>query len=156
MPKVELDVRTMVPPEVVRAALLDFSDRRPQIWPGIERSLYRVYSVTPTSAEIQEGSRMPGGEVWARERYDWSNPHEIRWTVLESNFCAPGSYVSAAIRPAPDGPGSVVHLVWNRTGTTLQGRFAAVLIRLSRGAPVRASFRMAMSRLEAEGPPRTA
>jgi hypothetical protein len=156
MPKVELDVRTTVPPEIVRAALLDFSDRRPQIWPGIEPSLYRVHALGATSAEIQEGSRMPGGAVWARERYDWSNPDEIRWTVLESNFCAPGSYVSAAIRPAADGPGSVVHLVWNRTATTLQGRIAATMIRLTRGAPVRASFRMAMTRLEAEGSPQVA
>jgi hypothetical protein len=155
MPKVELDVRTTVPPEVVRAALLNFSERRPDIWPGIEPSLYRVYAIGPTTAEIQEGSKMPGGGVWARERYDWSNPDEIRWTVVESNFCAPGSYVSAAIRPAPDGSGSLVHVVWNRTATTLQGQIAATLIRFTRGAPVAASFRMAMKRLESESSPQT-
>jgi hypothetical protein len=156
MPKVELDVRTTVPPEAVRTALLDFSDRRPEIWPGIDPSLYRIYSVGSTTAEIQEGSKMPGGGVWARERYDWSNPDEIRWTVVESNFCAPGSYVSAAIRPAPDGPGSVVHIVWNRTPTTFSGRVATILIRLTGGAPVRASFRMAMTKLEAKGSPQPA
>ena len=40
MPKVELDIDTAVAPERVRAALLDFSPRRPEIWPGIEPSLY--------------------------------------------------------------------------------------------------------------------
>src|SRR5881397_484355 len=45
MPRVELDVDTNLPPERVREALLDFSDRRPEIWPGIEPSLYKVYSV---------------------------------------------------------------------------------------------------------------
>jgi hypothetical protein len=59
--------------------------------------------------------------------------------------------VSAAIRPASDGPGSVVHILWNRTGTSLQGRIAVALIRLTRGAPVRASFQAAMNRLAAMG-----
>jgi len=35
MPKLEMDVETTLPPERVREALLDFSKRRPQIWPGI-------------------------------------------------------------------------------------------------------------------------
>ena len=48
MPEVEMDVETTLPPERVREALLDFSERRPQIWPGIAAT--RV-SVEP-SAEI--------------------------------------------------------------------------------------------------------
>lgn len=151
MPNVELDVETTAPPDRVRAALLDFSERRPEIWPGIEPSLYKVYQVGETSAEIQEGSQMPGSRIWARERYDWSNPERIVWTVLESNFCAPGSNVSAAIAPR-DGGGSRVHIVWNRTPTSVGGRIMTLLIVLSRGAPVAASFRMAMKRLEAQAP----
>jgi len=156
MPKVEMDLRTTVPPDAVRAALLDFSERRPEIWPGIEPSLYKVFSVGSTSAEIQEGSKMPGGGVFARERYDWSNPDLIRWTVIESNFCATGSYVSAAIRPAAEGAGSVIHIVWNRRPTSLKGVLAATMIVLTRGAPVAASFRMAMKSLEAKGSPQPA
>src|SRR6266705_3036014 len=103
MPKVELDIETSVSPERVQAALLDFSERRPEMWPGIEPSLYEVYSVGETSAEIKEGSKLPGTTVWARERYDWSTPGLITWTVEESNFCAPGSHVSAAIARRSDG-----------------------------------------------------
>jgi hypothetical protein len=155
MPRVELDVETRVAPEGVRAALLDFTDRRPKIWPGIEPSLYRVYHTGPTSAEIQEGSRMPGGRIWARERYDWSTPGLIRWTVLESNFCTPGSNVSAEIHPAEDG-GSRVHIVWERTPTTFAARIMTLLIRLSGGAPVAASFKVAMKKLEAQRTPEPA
>jgi hypothetical protein len=147
MPKVEMDLETTVAPERVRAALLDFTERRPEIWPGIEPSLYRVFSVGDNSAEIQEGSRMPGGGIWAREHYDWSVPGLITWTVRESNFCAPGSYVSAAISPAPGG-GSRIHVTWDRSPTSFPGRIATLIIRATRGAPVAASFRMAMKRLE--------
>jgi len=147
MPKVELDVETSASPEAVRAALLDFSDRRPEVWPGIDPSLYKVYSVGDTFADVQEGSKMPGTSIWAREHYDWSTGELITWTVQESNFCAPGSYVSAAIAPRGDG-GSRIHVIWNRTPTSVSGRLATVLIRLTGGKPVAASMRKALAQLE--------
>jgi polyketide cyclase/dehydrase/lipid transport protein len=147
MPKVELDVETTVSPERVRAALLDFSDQRPQLWPGIDPSLYEVYAVGDTSADVQEGSKMPGMTIWAKEHYDWSEAELVTWTVQESNFCAPGSYVSALITPRGDG-GSRIHVVWNRTPTSIVGRVATVLIQLTGGKPVATSIRKAMTRLE--------
>ena len=103
MPKVHMDLETSVPVERVRDALLDFTDRRPRLWPGIEPSLYEVYEVGETSADIKEGSRMPGMSVWAVEHYDWSQPGLVTWTVRRSNFCTPGSYVSAAMQPRAGG-----------------------------------------------------
>jgi hypothetical protein len=147
MPKVLVDLETTVAPEQVRAALLDFSDDRPAIWPGIEPSLYEVYSVGETTAMVKEGSKMPGSSVWAVENYDWSDPTRITWTVRESNFCAPGSYVSAAIAPRPGG-GSHVRIEWNRTPTSFTGRLAAAFIVASKGKPVAASFRAGMKTLE--------
>jgi hypothetical protein len=147
MPKVEFDLETSVSPERVRAALLDFSDRRPEIWPGIEPSLYEVFSVGETTAEVKEGSKMPGMTVWAKEHYDWSAPDLITWTVRESNFCAPGSYVSAAIA-ARTGGGSRIHVTWNRQPTTFGARLIALLIKVTNGKPVAASIRMAMKQLE--------
>ena len=90
---------------------------------------------------------MPGMSVWAVEHYDWSRPDLITWTVRESNFCAPGSYVSAAITPRPGG-GSRVHIVWNRTPTSFSGRMAAFLIVATKGRPVAASFNRGMKILE--------
>jgi hypothetical protein len=149
MPRVEVDVDTSLPPGRVREALLDFSDRRPDIWPGLERSLYEVYSVGETSADVKEGSKMPGMTVWAREHYDWSTPGTVRWTVTESNFCAPGSYVAATVTPR-DG-GAQVHVEWERAGTTLMGRLVIRMIKLSKGRPVAASMRQAFEKLEQAG-----
>ena len=147
MAKVELDVETSLPPERVRDALLDFSERRPEIWPGIEPSLYEVYSVGDTTADIKEGSKMPGMTVWAREHYDWSDPQTVRWTVSESNFCTPGSYVAATLHPLESG-GTRVHIEWDRTGTTATGKFAVRMIRLTKGRPVAASMKKAFGKLE--------
>jgi len=130
-----MDVDTGLSPERVRAALLDFSERRPQIWPGIEPSLYEVYTVGETSAEIREGTKLPGIKVWAREHYDWSDENKIRWTVMESNFSTVGSYVEVALSPR-DGGGTHVHIVWNREGSTLIGKLVVRAIALARGKPI--------------------
>lgn len=147
MPKVELDVETSASPETVRAALLDFSDRRPEIWPGIDPGLYKVYEIGDNFADVQEGTKMPGTSIWARERYEWSSGELVTWTVQESNFCAPGGYVSALISPRGDG-GSRIHVTWERTPTSMVGRLATMLIRLTGGKPVAASMRKALARLE--------
>jgi hypothetical protein len=147
MPKVEMDVETTVAPERVKEALLDFSERRPELWSGIEPSLYKVFSVGETSAEIQEGSKMPGMRFWAREHYDWSRPGLITWTVKESNFCTVGSYVSARITPREDG-GSRIHVTWEREPTSFAGRLAMKMIVASKGKPIAASFHKTMRRLE--------
>jgi Polyketide cyclase / dehydrase and lipid transport len=150
MPKVETDVETSLSPERVKAALLDFSDRRPEIWPGIEPSLYEVYEVGETWAEIQEGSTFPGTRIWARERYDWSDPDTVRWTVQESNFSAPGSYVAATLHKREDG-GTRIHIEWNRTPTSLLGRFATRMIVMTKGKPIAASVQKGLRKLEREG-----
>ncbi|GGH91559.1 hypothetical protein GCM10007170_07990 [Arthrobacter liuii] len=103
MPKVERVLDSRVSPERIRGTLLDFSPRRPDVWPGIYPPLYEVYPVSEAPADLREGSKSPGGTVWAREHYDWSDPQVVTWTVRESNFCAPGSYVSARIEPGEDG-----------------------------------------------------
>ncbi|MEA5454099.1 hypothetical protein SPF06_05115 [Sinomonas sp. JGH33] len=149
MSAIEFEMETTASPEKVRGALIDFSGRRPQLWPGIEPSLYEVYSVDETTAEVREGSKGPGGKIWARERYDWSDPHSVRWTVQESNFSAPGSYVAATIQPGRDG-GSVVRVTWDRTGNSVMGRVICRMIRMSKGKPVAASFKRGLAVLEDE------
>ena len=149
VPRLQLDVETTAEPEHIRAALLDFSDHRPDIWPGLTRDLYEVYSVGETTAEIKEGSRLPVMTAWAKEHYDWSDPATIRWTVVESNFCTPGSYVAATIRPR-DGGGSRVHVEWERTGTTFSGKLACRLMVLTKGSLIKKSLRDAFAILERE------
>ncbi|MDQ6682828.1 MAG: SRPBCC family protein [Chloroflexota bacterium] len=151
MPRVDVELVTRVAPDRVRAALIDFSERRPRIWPGISAEYFEVYSVGETEAVVREGTKSPGMSVWARERYDWSDPQTVTWTVEESNFCAPGSYVSATITPAAGG-GSRIHVTWNRTPTSISGRIATFVIRLTHGRPIAASMKRGLANLEAEAP----
>ena len=46
------DVESDVAPELVRRALLDFSERRPEIWPQLDAKTYKVHWVDETSAEV--------------------------------------------------------------------------------------------------------
>ena len=73
-----------------------------------------------------------GGQEPVGEGEDWASAG-----TGSGQFCAPGSYVSAAITSRPGG-GSRFHVTWNRTPTTFTGRLAARLIVASKGRPVAA------------------
>ena len=147
--QLEMETQTSLSPEQVVAALTDFSQRRPQIWTGISPEHYVVYSVGETSADVREGTRQGPLNVWAREMYDWSVPNTVTWTVKESNFCTPGSYVRAEVRPRQGG-GSVVKSTWNRTPTSLAGRFIFAVMKLTRGGAIESSMRKGLGNYERE------
>ena len=123
--RVQTEVETDLPPEAIRGALLDFTDRRPELWPQLDPDTYVVHWVEETSAELTEGSPRP--KVWSREHYDWSHPTTITWTAVESNFCTPGSSMSMDITPLDNG-GSRVSVVWDRTAANLKGRVALSMV----------------------------
>jgi len=147
MPRVELDLETPVPPDRIVAALTDFTDRRPDIWPGISRSWYEVYSVGDRSADIREGTGGKRSSIWAKEHYDWSTPGLVTWTVRESGFCAPGSFGSAKVDPT-DGGGSKVHITWQREPTTAMAKLISWFIKATNGMPVASSFKRGLARVE--------
>jgi hypothetical protein len=145
MAHIEFDLASTAPPERVLAALTDFSERRPDLWPGLKREEFKAYEVGDTWAEVREGS---GGMVWAHERYDWSKAGTVTWTVVDSGFSRTGDYVSVTATPSDDG-GSLIHVVWDRRGKNLFGRFAVAMIVLLRGAPVKRSIVAGLKRIEA-------
>ena len=145
MARFEFDLRAGASPEVLRAALLDFSDRRPDLWPGLPRDQYEVYAVGDTWAEVREGYR---GPIWWRERYEWSSSGIVRCTAVDSGFGMPGSYFTWDVAAAED-DGSRVHVVWDRRGKTLFGRAFVGLMWLTRGFFIRRSFMMGIARVTA-------
>jgi polyketide cyclase/dehydrase/lipid transport protein len=145
MTRIDFDIRADVPPDAVREALLDFSERRPELWPGLPADQYEVYEVGETSAEIREGYR---GRIWVRERYDWSVPGTVRFTVVDSGFAKPGSYVVVDIEPAGRG-GSTLHITWVRWGKGVFGKLFVGLMALTGGAAIRRSFRLGLARIAA-------
>jgi hypothetical protein len=44
VPKFSLQLDVRDPPATVMAAMLDFSDRRPEIWPNLTAHLYRLHT----------------------------------------------------------------------------------------------------------------
>ncbi|MGH2710194.1 MAG: SRPBCC family protein [Actinomycetota bacterium] len=142
MARVEFDIDSELPPQRIIDALTDFTERRPEIWPGLSAKEYEVYEVGDKAAVVREGN---GGQIWAKERYDWSEPGVVRWEVLESGFCEPGSFVQAEIKPK--GTGSEVHVTWQRVPTTFAARLIMGLIVMTRGAPVKGSLKKGFDRI---------
>jgi len=149
MAKFTVAIDSPAEPSKVLGALIDFTDRRPEIWPGLAPEFYEVYSVGEQSAEVKEGSSKPV-KVWARERYDWSTPGVVRWEVEESNFCQPGSYVQVSVRPA-DGGGSHVDLEWNRTPSNAKGRMMIVIMKLAGPSILKSYMTKTLQRLAENG-----
>lgn len=149
MTVVRCSARTSLPPERVIAALTDFSDARPSIWPSLDASRYSVHSRGDDWAEVTEGSDFAGG-VWERGRYDWSEPGVVRFSVTDSNAFAAGS--SWEYRVRGEGSGSVVDLTVRRTGATAKGRVLAALMSVGGKRVLGADLRKALAGLES-GPP---
>jgi hypothetical protein len=143
--RIDFDIHTDAPADAIRAALLDFSERRPDLWPGLPPAQYKVYEVGDTWAEIREGYR---GRIWVRERYDWSVPGSIRFTAVDSGFAKPGSYVVVEIEPA-EGGGSTLHVTWVRWGKDVFGKLFIGLMALTRGIAIRRSFEAGLARIAA-------
>jgi len=122
---VEFDLHTQATPGEVVDLLTDFSPARPKRWPALSERWYEVYDVGATSADVREGQDKP--TLWAREKYDWSTPGTVTWTVVDSGDLAPGSFVTLTATAAPDG-GSDIHGTWERGATSVKARAILVLM----------------------------
>jgi Polyketide cyclase / dehydrase and lipid transport len=145
MARIEKDLQTALPPDRVVAALTDFSDRRGEIWPLLDASQFKVLETGETSALVREGSSKPF-RVSAVERYDWSVPGVVRWTVQESDSFMPGYGMEVRVTPAAAG-GSTVHVVWERVGKDFKGKFIVGLLVLLRARPIFSGFQTAFDRI---------
>src|SRR5215469_3674892 len=134
MARVTFDIHTGLPPERVMLMLTDFSAHRPDAWPMLAPELYEVHSLGSGCADVKEGSLSPA-LIWERDHYEWS-ADRVRWTVQESNYCTPGSYVEVTVRPKPGGA-SQLQVQWNREGVGSKGKILTALVALTRGAIIR-------------------
>jgi hypothetical protein len=147
MAHVSADVDTTVPAQAIIGALTDFSDKRIELWPNIDREYYEVHDVGRTSAEVTEGSR----GVWERTRYDWSEPGTVRIQVQDSNAFRPGSWWVYDVQPRPEG-GSHVHLEFQRRPRNARGLLLSALLSVF-GRKIFGTFlEETLHRLERRGP----
>jgi hypothetical protein len=146
MPRVEIRLKSSLAPEQLMGAMLDFTERRPDLWPGLSRKFYEVYEVGDTSARVREGTAGPPFSVWARERYDWSTPWNVTWEVEESNFCVPGSGVSMTV--SPSNRGSNVVIEWQREPSSWRGKLALPMLVRNDGKMLKRFIEKSFAQLE--------
>jgi hypothetical protein len=135
-----------VSPEAFVAALTDFSERRPELWPNLSASLYRVHTTGPTWAEVTEGTDVLGG-VWARERYDWSTPGTVTLRLLEAPAFVPGTTITYRVT-ARNG-GCHVAVDFQRIARTAKGRLVGAILQVTGARRFRADLRETLARLAA-------
>lgn len=89
MAKIHITADSDLPDDKVLAAITDFTEHRPTLWPNIDPGVYKVHELGGDWADVTEGSSIAGG-VWAHEHYDWSTPGVVRATLQESNIFKSG------------------------------------------------------------------
>jgi hypothetical protein len=127
------------------AALTDFSDARPGLWPSLDAKFYRLHELGDTWADVTEGTDVLGG-VWARERYDWSEPGLVRLRLVEAVDFRPGTLIEYRVSPTPDG-GCRVEVAFQRIATSLRGRFVGAVVQLTGTRRFAADLRETLDRL---------
>ena len=146
MVEIRFEVDTALSPQQVRAAATDFSERRPQIWSGIDPNRFTVHALGDSTAEVTEGGREFGG-IWAREHYDWSDPDLVVARVLDSNIFGPGSRWELRVRPRPAG-GSRVEWASLRQPSSLKGRLVVLVLKVAGRPLLRGYLQKTLSKLE--------
>ena len=85
----EFDFLTTATPDQVVELMTDFSVNRSRRWPASSQKAFEVYRIGDTDAEIREGQDFP--KLWARWRYDWSQPGTVTLTIVEAEALHPGA-----------------------------------------------------------------
>lgn len=149
MVEISFTMHTTVASDRVLEAATDFSERRPDLWPNLDSSRYKLLSLTDGGAEAIEGSAVLGG-IWAHERYDWSRPGVVRAEVADSNVFAAGS--SWELHVEPDDGGSTVEWVSVRHPRGLRGRILVALLAVAGRRMLREALAETLRRIEATDP----
>ena len=132
----ELDVRD--PPAKVIGAMVDFSERRPQIWPNLSARLYQVHALGPGTADVTEGSAFLGLDVWERLAYEWTDS-VVRAVITEGRIFEPGG--TFEFRVEPHGDGIRIHDDYDRRPKSLLGRCLGAVLQAGDGAVIQRTFR---------------
>jgi hypothetical protein len=129
------------------AALTDFSAQRPELWPNLDAKFYQLHDLGETWAEVTEGTDVLGG-VFARERYDWSEPGRVTLRLVASPDFRPGTLIDYRVTDRPGG-GCHVAVDFQRIATSVRGRFVGLVVQLTGPRRFAADLRETLARLGA-------
>jgi hypothetical protein len=143
VPTIHFEVVAEAPPEAVLKALTDFGEQRPDVWPNIDRSHFRVHGIGPDWAEVTEGNVL----AWERSRYDWdAAAGRVVVKTLESDSWAPGSSWDFRLTPTSSG-GTLVDVTVNRIGRGLRGHLIGWGMALVGAGVLRSQTRQVLARI---------
>jgi len=126
--KIHYEADGTVSAERFIAALTDFSERRPELWPNLDAKYYELHELGDTWADVTEGTDLFGG-VWAHERYDWSEPGHVQLRLIEAVDFSPGTVIDYRVTSRPDG-GCHVAVDFQRIAVSARGRLIGLLVQL--------------------------
>jgi hypothetical protein len=136
-----------VSPERFISALTDFSDRRPELWPNLDLRFYKLHALGDTWAEVTEGTDVLGG-IWARERYDWSEPGHVQLKVVDSRHFRPGTTIDYRVSSRPGG-GCHVDVDLHRIATSPPARVIGAILTVIGTRRLASDLRTTLARLAA-------
>ena len=138
MPKFTFQVDVRDSPAKVIGAMIDFSERRPEIWPNLTASLFQVHELGASTADVTEGSAVAGLRVWERVTYEWTDS-VVRSVITEGRIYQPGG--TTEFRVEPRGAGSRITFHFDRRAANVLGRVVGGLMQVTRGAVIKQTFR---------------
>ena len=129
MAKIHYEADGAVSADRFVAALTDFGPRRPELWPGLDAKYFQLHELGDTWADVTEGTDIFGG-VWARERYDWSEPGVVRLTLQEAPDFTPGTVTVYRVTSAGTDRCHVA-VDFHRHARSMRGRLVGFLVTLA-------------------------
>lgn len=132
----QLDVAD--PPATVMAKMVDFSERRPEIWPNLTGRLFRVHALGARTADVTEGTALPGVDIWERVTYEWTDS-VVRMVLVDGRIFRPGGTVETRVEP--HGEGSRISVDYDRRSKGLLGRCLGGVLQFGSGAVIQRAFR---------------
>jgi hypothetical protein len=140
---------TRATPDQVFRAYTDFTHHRLDTWRDTLRpENYSLHSSGASWAVVREGSLRMGVVL----RYEWPEPYTVRWTILESNFCAHGTG-DLTVRAAANGGAQVDIVIEERGGKGVLGPVVLGLKGLVGPAVLRRASKRTLDRIADEHRP---
>jgi hypothetical protein len=143
--KIHYEADGAVSAERFIAALTDFSERRPELWPNLDAKYYELHELGDTWADVTEGTDVLGG-VWGHEHYDWSEPGLVRLRLVDAADFTSGTLIDYRVTSRPDG-GCHVVVDFQRIAASMRGRFVGVVVQLTGKRRFAADLRETLDRL---------
>lgn len=123
MSTIHLHRTTTLTPEQYVAGLTDFGPGRSKLLGNSADDYLKVHHESQAHADVTEGS----GGIWERLHYDWSDPHHVVLTTIDSNVWDAASGHTYSFTRRPDGTTDIDVLV-TRNGKNLKGRLLGLVL----------------------------